>query len=92
MKMARVLTPIAQAFGRFFKKHVITRAYSVVHGFKATNTISGQEREFKPGETVVSYPGKTDGTVTIEIDNSFFVVRRSIFEACCKWNYIGGPL
>ena len=31
--------------------------YSVVHEFKAINAISGHEREFKPGETVVSDSG-----------------------------------
>jgi hypothetical protein len=64
----------------------------VMHGFKATNVISGREREFKPGETVLSTPGQTDRSVIIEIDNSFFEAERSILEACCKANNVGGPL
>jgi hypothetical protein len=86
------LRQVAQALSKFFKDKVMTGAYSVVHGFRATNAISGHEREFKPGEIVVSYPGQTNETVTIEIDNSFFVVGRSIFEASCKWNNVGAPL
>jgi hypothetical protein len=70
----------------------MTRAYSVVHAFKATNAISGREREFKPGETLLSDRNQTNGNVTIEIDRSFFVVEQPIFEACCKWKNEGGPL
>lgn len=68
----------------------MTGAYSVVHSFKATNMISGSEREFKPGETVSSDTRQIDGKVTIEIDKSFFAVERSIFEASCKWKNEGG--
>ena len=74
---------IVQIVGKFFNKHM-TRAFSVVRPFKATNAISGREREFKPGETLLSDPGQGDGNVTIEIEKSLFVVERSIFEACCK--------
>jgi hypothetical protein len=48
------------------------------------NAISGRERAFKPGETLLSDSGHSDGTVTIEMDKSLFVVERSIFETCCK--------
>jgi hypothetical protein len=81
---------IIQTVGDFFKKH--TGAFSVVHSFKATNMISGREREFMPGETVLIYPGQADETVTIEIEKSLFWVKRSIFENCCKWKNDGaGP-
>jgi hypothetical protein len=78
---------IIQTVGDFFKKR--TGSFSVVHSFKATNMISGREREFMPGETLLSYPGQPDGTVTIEIEKSLFAVERSIFEACCKWKNDG---
>ena len=72
----------------FFKK-CMTRAFSVVHAFNATNAISGRQREFKPGETLLCDPGQADGTVTIEIQKSLFLVERSIFETCCKWKNDG---
>ena len=73
--------------GDFFKKN--TGRYVVVHRFEGINAISGQKREFKPGETFVDHSEQADGTITIEIDMSFFAVERSIFEAACKKDYIG---
>jgi len=67
----------------------MTGAYNVVQAFKATNIFSGSEREFKLGETVLSDTRQADGMVTIEIDKSFFVVERSIFEVSCKWRNEG---
>ena len=63
-------------------------AFNVVNGFKATNVNSGREREFKPGEKLAGGE-QTDGNVTIEIDNSFFLVELSVFEKCCKRNNDG---
>jgi hypothetical protein len=67
----------------------MTGAFNVINGFKATNVISGGEREFKPGEKLASGSRRTDGNVTIEIDNSFFLVKQSIFMKCCKRNNHG---
>ncbi len=47
---------------------------------KRINVISGRERAFKPGETFLSDSGQSDGSVTIEMDKSLFVIERSIFE------------
>ena len=67
----------------------MTGAFDVINGFKATNVISGREREFKPGEKLKSDRWQTDGNVTIEIDNSFFLVKQSIFLKCCMRNNDG---
>jgi hypothetical protein len=63
----------------------MTRAFTVVQPFKAENAISGREREFKPGEKLISDSAKGEMIVTIEFEKSLFVVERSIFQACCKW-------
>jgi hypothetical protein len=59
--------------------------YDVTQEFEATNTISGRVRRFKPGETFVCYAARngTDSPVTIEVDLSFFLVDRSIFDVSC---------
>jgi hypothetical protein len=67
----------------------MTLAYSVVEAFKARSAISGRERQFKPGETLLSEAKKSGPTVTIEFDHSFFVIDRSVFEACCVFKNEG---
>jgi hypothetical protein len=69
-----------------------TRQFSVVQAFKATGAISGRERQLKPGDTLLSDTPQTESMVTIEFDKSFFLVERAIFQACCKWENVGGPL
>ena len=64
--------------------------FDVVHPFKAANVFSGREREFKSGEIVSSESGLNSETVTIEIENSFFVIERSTLDACCKRRTDGG--
>jgi hypothetical protein len=73
---------------RFLKK-LGPQQFIVVHAFSATNAISGQERTFKPGERLYTLLGQTEQTVTIEANNVFFLVERSVFRACCRFDNLG---
>lgn len=72
----------------------MTLGYSVTREFYGTNAISGRVRRFKLGEVLLcdSKSGSGEGTVTLEIDSTFFLVERSIFLTCCVHNNVGGPL
>jgi len=71
----------------------MTLAYSVTREFYGTNPISGNVRRFKLGETLACDVNQNSGdaTVTLEIESTFFLVERSIFDKCCVYNYVGGP-
>jgi hypothetical protein len=71
---------------------VATHQFSVVRAFKATSVISGRERQLKPRDTLLSDTPQIESMVTLELDKSFFLVERAIFQACCKWENVGGPL
>ena len=71
----------------------MTLAYSVTREFYGTNAISGRVRRFKLGETLACDVNQSsDAHVTLEIDSTLFLVERSIFDTCCVYNYVGGPL
>ena len=62
----------------------MTHAFRVVQAFKARTAISDRERQFNPGDVVLSDVVSGDDTITIEAGRSFFLVERSTFEACCE--------
>jgi hypothetical protein len=66
----------------------LTRAYcyefDVVRPFVAGETISGAQREFKPGDRVLCDSASKDSKVMFEMQSAFFTVERSVFEASCK--------
>jgi len=66
----------------------LTRAYhyefEVVQPFTATATISRSQRQFKPGERIVSPTTPDESTVTFEVESVFYIVDRAVFEASCK--------
>ena len=72
----------------------MTLDYSVTREFYGANAISGRVRRFKLGEILLCDPKSRSGdaTVTLEIDSTFFLVERSIFDACCVHSNVGGPL
>jgi hypothetical protein len=59
--------------------------YSVIQPFTAKTAISGRERKFLPGEDFMCDPAKPGETITIESDEFFFFVERSVFKTCCKF-------
>ena len=62
--------------------------YKVVQAFAATTPISGTQKQFSPGEMVVCDVKQRGSTLTLEVGGAFtafFLVDRSVFEACCKW-------
>lgn len=62
--------------------------YKVVQAFAATAPISGTQRQFSPGEILVCDAKQSGSTLTLEVGGAFtafFLVDRSVFEACCKW-------
>jgi hypothetical protein len=67
----------------------MTNPYSVIKTFRATTAISGRERQFEPGETVLCDPALPGETVIVEADEFLFVVDRATFNACCKWKNEG---
>jgi hypothetical protein len=62
----------------------MTLLYSVTRAFDATNAVSGRVRRFQAGETFSCDAKATsaEGTVTIEVNSSYFLVDRSILELC----------
>jgi hypothetical protein len=66
----------------------LTRAYryefDVLRPFVAVETISGAQRQFKPGDRVLCGSASKDSTVIFEMQSAFFTVERSVFEASCK--------
>lgn len=66
----------------------LTRAYhyefDVVRPFAAIATISRAQRQFKPGERVICETRSDDSTIMFEMKSVFYLVDRSVFEACCK--------
>jgi len=57
--------------------------FKVTKAFNATTPISGAERRFIPGEIVVCDPKQQGSTLTLQLGGAFFLVDRSVFEACC---------
>jgi hypothetical protein len=66
----------------------LTRAYhyefEVVRPFDAVATISGTPRRFNPGERVLCHSAPDDTRTMFEFESNFFMVERTMFEACCK--------
>jgi len=68
--------------------------YKVIQPFAAVAPISGAQRQFMPGEIVVCDKAQSDSRLTLEVNGAFtafFLVERSVFEACCKWISRNGP-
>ena len=63
----------------------MTLQYSVNRPFKAMTAVSGRERHFQPGETLLFDTGQTGATVTIEAEKTVFLVDHSVFETCCTF-------
>jgi hypothetical protein len=65
----------------------LTRAYhyeyEVVRPFTAVATLSGEQRQFKPGERFVCPSRQDQPSVMIEFESAFYLVERSAFETCC---------
>lgn len=62
--------------------------YKVIRPFAAAAPISGSQREFRPGEIIVCDTKQSGSTLTLEAEgafSAFFLVERSVFEACCEW-------
>lgn len=62
----------------------MTLAYEVFAPFLAAEAASGNERKFQPGEVIQYDESQREPTVTIEFENSQFLLDSSTFEQCCK--------
>jgi hypothetical protein len=67
----------------------MTQPYSVIQGFRATEPISGRERQFEVGDTVLYDIGQAGTPITIEFEWSLFLVERSVFKNCCRFKNEG---
>ncbi len=67
----------------------MTQPYDVLQAFAAKTAISGREYQFKPGEIIACDKSQQGQTIVIETDGSFFLVDRSVFDACCKFRNEG---
>jgi hypothetical protein len=70
----------------------MTLPFKVIRSFKATYAISGREHEFKPGDVISCDTGQAGQTVTIEVDNTLFLVDRPTFSSSCIFKNEGPPL
>jgi hypothetical protein len=61
----------------------MTLPFTVLKTFTATSPISGRERLFEPGDTLICDTGQTGATLTFEFETSVFLVDRSTFKRCC---------
>ena len=62
--------------------------YKVIRPFTALAPISGAQRQFEAGEILVCDTAQNASTLTLEVEGGFtlyFLVERSVFEACYKW-------
>jgi hypothetical protein len=62
--------------------------FKVIRSFTAVAPISGTQRQFMPGDIVGCDTAQSGSTLTLEVGGAFtgfFLVERSVFEACCKW-------
>jgi hypothetical protein len=62
--------------------------YNVILPFTAVAPISGAQQQFAVGEIVVCDTAQSGSTLTLEVGGGctlFFLVERSVFEACCKY-------
>jgi hypothetical protein len=62
--------------------------YEVTRPFAALAPISGAQQQFTAGEIVACDTAQNGSTLTLEVGGDFtlyFLVERSVFEACCKW-------
>jgi hypothetical protein len=63
------------------------QTYKVIRPFDAKEPVSGAQRQFSPEEIVVCDTKQSGSTLTLEVDGAptaYFLVERSVFEACCK--------
>jgi hypothetical protein len=63
----------------------VKQEYKVIQSFAATEPISGNQKKFAPGETLVCDKAEEGPTLTLEVGGgltSYFLVERSVFEAC----------
>jgi hypothetical protein len=68
--------------------------YEVIRPFTAVAPISGAQQQFTAGEIVVCDAAQSGTTLTLEVGGAFtlyYLVERSVFEACCKWISRGMP-
>lgn len=63
----------------------MTLAYEVFAPFVAAEAASGEERKFEPGEIILYDDSQRQPTVTIEFQDSQFLLDSSTFEQCCKF-------
>lgn len=63
--------------------------FDVIKPFLADATISGERREFKPGDTIFCEAAPAGPTVTFESERTSFIVGTSVFETCCRWKNAG---
>lgn len=67
--------------------------YRVIQPFTSTEPISGGQKKFAPGDIVICDVAEGGPTLTLEVFAGFaayFLVERSVFDACCKWINSGG--
>jgi hypothetical protein len=84
--------------GRMFSKHI--QSYHVLwyddsrvrveqaNERSIQRAISGAQQQFTAGEIVACDTAQNGSTLTLEVGGDFtlyFLVERSVFEACCKW-------
>jgi hypothetical protein len=66
----------------------LTRAYryefDVVRPFIVIEAISGAQRQFKAGDSVLCGSASQGSTVMFELDGVFFTVEQPVFQACCE--------
>ncbi|MBZ5641410.1 MAG: hypothetical protein LAO19_01505 [Acidobacteriia bacterium] len=64
--------------------------YDVLQSFAAAEAISGREHRFNVGDIIVCEMRQRGISIVIEFETTFFLVDRSVFDACCKFRNEGG--
>jgi len=70
----------------------MTRSYDVIRSFEAEEAINGKKRRFLPGEVVLCGTSQGPDVVVVEVEHTFFLTPRSVFETCCKFKDPGGGI
>jgi hypothetical protein len=67
----------------------MTQPYDVVQAFVAEEAICGREHRFKVGDIIACEMRQRGNSIVIEFETTFFLVDRSVFDACCRFRNEG---
>jgi hypothetical protein len=69
---------------RLGKQDLMTQEFDVVQSFVAVAAISGAQRQFGPGDRIICNTAPDGPTITFQVESTFFLVERGVFELSCK--------